>query len=326
MNSNNQERYIGGAVDLSYLANSAVANDTAQAQGFVTPGSAQQLPGAAPSQKIDIPGVVFEVSEANFDSVVQLSSVVPAVLLLVSAADENQQQTVATLSSITRKSGGKIVLGIIDAETNPQLAQAFRAAALPAAMLMLAGQPQKLFEGAQQDSVLAELFTQIIQLAASQGMSGAVNAPDLDGDTQAEPAVNPKHAAALAATEAGDYATAVAEYDKILANYPRDHEAVAARAQVNLLLRLQGAEAERIRKNAADQPHSVDAQLAVADLDIAGGHVEDGFLRLLDVFTQKTDADERKIVQSRLLELFEVVGVSDPRVIAARRQLANILY
>jgi putative thioredoxin len=69
----------------------------------------------------------------------------------------------------------------------------------------------------------------------------------------------------------------------------------------------------------------VDAQLAVADLDVLGGQVQDAFDRLIDVI-RSTAGPERERVRVRLVELFEVVGAEDPRVPAARRALASALY
>ena len=66
-------------------------------------------------------------------------------------------------------------------------------------------------------------------------------------------------------------------------------------------------------------------QLDVADLDLSGGHVEDAFDRLLTLFP-KLDADGKKRVRERIVELFEVVGTEDPRVTAARRRLTNLLF
>jgi len=53
--------------------------------------------------------------------------------------------------------------------------------------------------------------------------------------------------------------------------------------------------------------------------------VEDAFGRLVDL-VRVTRGDERERVRLRLVDLFEVVGGEDPRVVAARRQLANALY
>ena len=82
---------------------------------------------------------------------------------------------------------------------------------------------------------------------------------------------------------------------------------------------------DEIRNRAASEPDEVDAQLDVADLDLSGGHIDDAFGRLLDLFP-KLDAAGRNTVRERLLELFQVVGVDDPRVSAARQRLAMLLY
>jgi putative thioredoxin len=82
---------------------------------------------------------------------------------------------------------------------------------------------------------------------------------------------------------------------------------------------------QQVRKAAADKPADVDAQIAAADLDLVGGHVEDAFGRLIDT-VRRTAGDDRDTVRRRLLELFEVVGPEDPRVVGARRALARALF
>jgi putative thioredoxin len=69
----------------------------------------------------------------------------------------------------------------------------------------------------------------------------------------------------------------------------------------------------------------VDAGLLAADLDVLGGHVEDAFGRLVDL-VRVTAGEDRERVRSHLVELFEVVGSDDPRVLAARRALASALF
>jgi putative thioredoxin len=83
--------------------------------------------------------------------------------------------------------------------------------------------------------------------------------------------------------------------------------------------------AERARAAAAEAPDDLQAQLAVADLDLTGGHVEDAFSRLVG-FIARSSGEDREAARVRLLELFEVVGSADPRVGAARQQLARALF
>ena len=67
------------------------------------------------------------------------------------------------------------------------------------------------------------------------------------------------------------------------------------------------------------------AALDVADLDVSGGHIDDAFERLLSLFA-RADKDARETIRTRLVQLFEVVGVTDPRVIAGRAKLSALLY
>ena len=96
-------------------------------------------------------------------------------------------------------------------------------------------------------------------------------------------------------------------------------------AQAELLQRVQGLDPQQVRKDAADKPADVQAQIVAADLDLVGGHVEDAFGRLIET-VGRTAGDDRDAVRLRLLDLFEVVGADDPRVAAARRALARALF
>ena len=173
------------------------------------------------------------------------------------------------------------------------------------------------------------MLEQVLQLAAQNGVTGTASPLDADAAAEAaepvEEPLPPHHAEAYDAIERGDYAAAIGHYKTAIAQNPRDREAVAGLAQVSLLLRLQGKTIDEIRDGAAAAPDDLDAQLAVADLDLSGGHIEDAFDRLLTLFP-KLDAAGKNRVRERLLELFEVVGLDDPRVAPARRRLTALLY
>ena len=68
---------------------------------------------------------------------------------------------------------------------------------------------------------------------------------------------------------------------------------------------MQGLDPQQVRRDAAEKPGDVAAQIAAADLDLVGGHVEDAFGRLVDT-VRRTAGDDRDTVRLRLLELFEV--------------------
>lgn len=319
-------RLSGGAIDLSHLVAARSGAQQPPQQGSPGGPAAAGAPGAPGAQVVDVPSLVLDADERSFEQLVQLSSVVPIVLDMWAEWCQPCKTLGPVLEQVTREFGGALLLAKIDIDANPGLKEAFQVQSIPAVFALVAGRPVPLFQGAVPEQQVREVFGQLVQLAVQQGVVGRVNAPDaVAGVEPAEAPVNPAHAEALEAIDRGDYAAAVRSYEQVLLKAPADHEARAALVQVKLLDRLQGRSADEIRAAAGAGPDDVDAQLAVADLDVSGGHVEDAFLRLLELFAGAS-AEDRARVRERLLELFEVVGQSDARVAAARNRLANLLY
>jgi putative thioredoxin len=67
------------------------------------------------------------------------------------------------------------------------------------------------------------------------------------------------------------------------------------------------------------------AQLAVADIDMIGGQIQDAFDRLLDFVAAGHKADIEPVRQ-RLLEYFTIPEPTDERLKRARRRLATLMY
>ncbi len=306
---------LRGAVDLSSLRNRP------QPPAAAAAGSAPAGP-AAPAAAL-----VFDVTDASFPQVLELSRSVPVVVDLWAEWCAPCKQLSPILEKVVVELAGKVVLAKVDVDANPQLAQGFRAQSIPMVVALVAGQPVPLFTGAVPEQQVREVFGQLLQLAAQHGVTGTVPVDGADTDAE-EPAAQPLpplHAEAFAAIEEGDYPRAIAAYERALAENPRDADARAGLGQVRLLDRVQGVDLQAARAAAAAAPADVDAQFVVADLDIAGGHVEDAFERLLDLFAS-LPTDERAPVRERLLELFGLIGDEDARVIRARSRLASLLF
>ncbi|WP_243695178.1 tetratricopeptide repeat protein [Agromyces protaetiae] len=302
---------LRGAVDLSSLANRAQ-----------TPP-----PGAVAGAAND--PLVVQTDDAGFAPVLELSRTVPVVVALWASWSDQSKALVDSLAGLVRARAGALVLAAVEADRAPQLVQALQVQSVPTVVALVAGQPVPLFQGVQPDDVIDQVFDQLLTLAAENGVTGRI---DETGDgTGAEPAepveepLPPLHQEAFDAISRGDFEAASAAYKTAIAQDPRDTLAVAGLAQANLLGRLKGKTLDAIRNAAAQAPDDLDAQLDVADLDLSGGHVDDAFDRLLSLFPT-LDADGKGRVRERILELFEVVGTDDPRVAAARRRLANLLY
>ena len=88
--------------------------------------------------------------------------------------------------------------------------------------------------------------------------------------------------------------------------------------------RTTGVDLQEARAAAADNPSDIAAQTLVADLDVLGGHVEDAFLRLVDL-VRNTTGDDREQVRTHPHSLYSVVGQHDERERKARGSLLSAL-
>lgn len=321
MNQLPPERFnMGGAVDLTPL----VQRSMQTASGQRAPEPTTDTGGGAAPQVVDVPSLVIDVTDDTFQQIAQLSMVVPIVVDLWAEWCQPCKTLGPILEKVTADLGGKILLVKVDVDSNPQLTQAFQAQSIPTVAAIVAGKPISLFQGAIPEQQVIEVFTQLLEIAQQQGVTGRVNAPEGAQVTQ-EPEMSPLQQEAFDAIERGDYQAAMAAYEQAIVENPRDTEAQAGLSQVRLLARLQGKSLDEIRSKASAEPNNLQAQLDVADVDLSGGHVEDAFGRLLDYFAQADD-DEKQIIRERLLELFDTIGLTDPRVLAARTRLASLLY
>lgn len=303
--------------------------------GFSRPGaidlSAFKTPAAQPAGAgagSSAGGVyAVDVTEQTFQSEVLEASTRHVVVMSLWTPRSPETATFnATLTQVTDSYGGKILLARVDVDANPQIAQAVQAQGVPFVIGLVSGQPVPLFQGIVGEEEVRRFFDELVNVAIAHGLDGTA---EPRGTTAPEPPVetadDPRFEAADDAFAAGDLDGAVAAYEALLASNPADTEAAERLAGVRLMARTAGADLDAAREAAATAPDDVDAQLLVADLDVAGGHVDDAFSRLVDL-VRRTSGDERERVRERLLELFVVVGSDDPRVAPTRRALASALY
>jgi len=318
---------MSGVVDLAAVKAAQEAKAKAEQARAET---ARQGGGGAVSPA----DLVIDVDEAGFESeVLQRSTEVPVVIDFWAEWCEPCKQLSPILERLALDYNGRFVLARIDVDANQMLMQQFGVQGIPAVFAVVAGQALPLFQGAAAESQIRETLDQLIQVAEQRfGLTG------LDVDPDARPGDRPEAVAevpagpydglleaAVQALDAGDFGGAVQAYKNVLSDDPANTEAKLGLAQAELLQRVSTLDPQQVRTEAAGKPGDVTAQIAAADLDLVGGHVEDAFGRLIDT-VRRTVGDDRDTVRLRLLELFEVVGGDDPRVTAARRALARALF
>lgn len=298
-----------GAIDLSGLAKPA------------TPPRPSRAAGAGSSYSV-------VVDEQNFQGILEQSMTAPVLLVFYSRTRMPESGKLADdLETVVGEHDGRFLLGLVDIDAVPQIAQAMQIPSIPLVVAVVDGRPMPLIQDPLPIEDLRTALTQVGQQLTAQGITGrhqprSSTASVAEGG---EEIVDPRYAPAQDALAAGDMDAAVAEYQKLVDSNPADVEAAAGLAIAKVMQRTQGVDLAQARAAAAENPDDVDAQTLVADLDLLGGHVEDAFTRLVDLVARTVDPDRAK-ARDHLLGLFAAVGNDDPRVLAGRRNLASALF
>ncbi|MFM8633093.1 MAG: co-chaperone YbbN [Candidatus Nanopelagicus sp.] len=238
------------------------------------------------------------------------------ILLAWSARSAQAGQVLETLGKLEIADKNAWLLGVVDVDTQPQVAQALQVKSVPVAIAIIGEQLLPLFESVPPADQVRLVINKLLELAAQKGVGSAPEGPT-------EIPMEPEEQAAYAAMEKGDYKAAKISYEAWLKRKPNEQVAVVGLAQVNLMLRIDGLDPALTLKNA--KAADVTSQMMCADIEIATGNYEAAFERLLNA-VRSMAGDDRDRAKAHLITLFNLVDPTDPRLVKARGQLASALF
>ena len=252
------------------------------------------------------------------DSYVAVSKTKPVVLLAYSPRSKATIDLRDLIYSMSEEDKQSWLFGAINADTQPQLAQALQIQSVPMAIAFIDEQPLALFDRVFPRDHIALVIAKLFEVAKERGLN--VTVPEVK-----ETPLEPEEAAALSALENGDYSGAAMAYRNWLQRKPDEAMAKIGLAQCELMIRVAGLNPAMAISDANKHLEDLTKQLMASDIEIVQGQQKRAFERLI-TFVRNSSGDDRKKAKEHLLLLFQLVDPSDPDLIRARSELASALF
>ena len=264
-----------------------------------------------------LPTVGIPVTQENLvTDFVSKSKEKVVVLLAWSTRSSQSKEILEILGKLEAADKAAWLLGTVDVDSQPQVAQALQIKSVPVAIAIVAEQLLPLFESVPPADQVRLVINKLLELASQKGVGSAPEGPT-------EIPMEAEEEAAYAAMEKGDYKAAKLSYEAWLKRKPNEQVAIVGLAQVNLMIRIDGLDPVLTLQNA--KADDLTSQLMCADIQIASGDLSGAFDRLLAVIKSNT-GDQRDKAKAHLISLFNLVDPTDPRLVKARSELASALF
>ncbi len=295
------------------------------------------------TQQTGAPGgsaaAVIDVGVENFQrEVVDRSRQVPVLIDFWATWCAPCKTLGPVLEKIARELGGKLVLAKIDVDKNPEIADLFQIQSVPTVMLLVDARPVDGFAGAQPEPQVRKFLERHLGVAAPDPLKDAEKleqegrrgeaADVLRAHLQRKPddaKARVMHARLLVAEGRVEEARKV--FAKVEGDALDTPEAAAVRAQLDAAGRdgeVRAGEVEALERAVAERPDDIAARIALGKGLVAAGRHERGLEELLEAAKAdvRFDGDAPR---KALIEVFNLLGQSDPLVLDYQRRLSMLL-
>ncbi len=249
-----------------------------------------------------------------------------------------------------------VILAKVDVDEEKFIAAQFQVKSIPTVYAMFQGQPVADLTNARSESQLKQMLDQLLSQLPVQpgaaGESGAQAEQDVaqfitmgeevlaGGDAERAAGIfaqvidmAPDNAAAQAGllralTQAGHVEQAKAALEAVQQNpeLAADPAIAAAASAIELAdNQVDDSELSGLRSEAQANPEDMDKQLAFAEAAFAAGERDDAADTLLAMVEHDREWND-SAARTKLLQIFEAVGLEDEWVVSTRRRLSKILF
>jgi putative thioredoxin len=278
---------------------------------------------------------ILDIDEHNFEvDVVNRSMSMPVVLYFHSDRAEPCAAMGPLLETEAIERGGAFILGKVNTDLKPELAQAFQIRAVPTTVILEQGRPSDAFEGGMDEKEITTFLDKFVKSAAAPSLDAMKELQAIGEFDKALVAIEahledyPEDGAARVLQtrlllDLGRIEEAREWYEALEDEFQESDEGRAIRAHLELQ---EGAgDIDELQAAYDANPKSTQARFELAKALLAKGDHATGLEHLLDIVMVDREFED-DAARKLMLETFEALGPEDEVANDFRYQLQMILF
>ncbi len=285
---------------------------------------------------------IINISQDQFlEEVVEKSKTTPVIVDFWAPWCGPCKQLTPILEKVVNKKNGKIILAKVNVDENQGISSQLNIQSIPTVYGFVDGKPVDAFQGAQPESKIEEMVNKLIDATPGNEIPKLIGEADkLFGEMKFEEALklfenlvgldqgNPKVVAGMlrCLLQLKRYDDANVIFESLDEEILKDEDIMKIQ---KLLDTINHKESEilddKLIQKVNDDPQNMELRFKLAENYLALSENEKGFNELLKIYNQNSSWNE-EAAKKKLLEFFDLLGLSDPNVIEARKKLSSMMF
>jgi len=284
---------------------------------------------------------IIDINQDQFiNEVIEKSKTTPVLVDFWAPWCGPCKQLTPVLENLVNKKNGKVILAKINVDENQGIAGQLNIQSIPTVYGFVDGKPIDAFQGAQPESKIEIMINKLIDAAPGNEVPKMLEEADsLFKDEKFQEAQqiyetlvgmdpgNPKVISGLmrCLVQLKKYDDAKEMMESLDDEILKNEEII----KINKLLSSIGnnteSDIEVLKSVVSNEPNNKEKRYELAEKYLSSNEIELGFNELLIIYEQDSKWNE-EAAKKKLLEYFDMLGLTDPNVISARKQLSTLMF